>query len=121
MIRERARCCHSAAGAGGPTRHVEFYDRYLPRVFARDPEIESGWCPQWRDHPAAESGVDALWRAFEALQQDPGGGLASWWSNLAIPIMRELAIPIMRELLDERGTFAGCSATRHTPTSRPLP
>lgn len=93
--------------------HVEFYERYLSQVFARDPEIEPGWCPEWREHPAAEAGVDALWRAWEQLQQDPGAGLASWWANLALPIMREL--------LDERGTFGGCSATRHTPTTRPLP
>ena len=27
----------------------------------------------------------------------------------------------MPELLDERGSFAGCSTTRHTPVGQPLP
>jgi len=92
---------------------VQFYDQLLSQVFAQDPEREPGWCPEWREHPAAAFTVAALWRAFEQLQQDPGAGLASWLVNLAIPAMREL--------LDERGTFAGCSAERHTPTTRPLP
>ena len=38
-----------------------------------------------------------------------------------ITISTDSSLPITPELLDERGTFAGCSATRHTtPVGQPL-
>ena len=93
--------------------HVAFYEAFLAPIFPQLEDAEPGWCPQWRDHPAAENGVAALWRAWEILQQDPGPGQASWLANLAIPIMRELR--------DDDGPFRGCSPARHTPTAMSLP
>lgn len=94
--------------------HVEFYREYLSLAFARDTEaMKSSWCAQWRAHPEAEAGVDALWRAWEVCQLDYGTGLAGWLANLAYPIMERL--------LDGEGTFKGCTRDKHEPLGDPLP
>ncbi|MBA3489034.1 MAG: DUF4913 domain-containing protein, partial [Longispora sp.] len=41
--------------------------------------IPARWCPTWWDHPEAVARLTALWRAWEALQPDPGSGMSSWW------------------------------------------
>lgn len=88
--------------------HVEFFFQEFRAWFAEPNGGTRGraeWCPHWRDHPEADRAVDALWRAWEVLQRDPGTGLAVWLANYVYPIMDRV--------LDPGGTFAACSRSRH--------
>ena len=58
------------------------------------------FCPQWWKHPEAIARMDALWRAFEQLRQDPGTGMSVFW--------RDHADHHMSVLLDGDGPFKGC-------------
>ena len=58
------------------------------------------FCPQWWKHPEAVARIDALWRAFEALRQDPGTGMSVFW--------RDHVDHHMTVLLDADGPFKGC-------------
>ncbi len=58
------------------------------------------FCPQWWKHPEAVARMDALWRAFEQLRQDPGTGMSVFW--------RDHADHHMTVLLDSDGPFKGC-------------
>ena len=63
------------------------------------------WCPEWWKHPEAVARMDALWRAFEQLRQDPGTGMSVFW--------RDHADHHMSVLLDADGPFKGCEE-RHS-------
>jgi hypothetical protein len=58
------------------------------------------WCPQWWKHPEAVARMDALWRSFEQLRQDPGTGMSVFW--------RDHVDHHMSVLLDADGPFKGC-------------
>ena len=58
------------------------------------------FCPEWWKHPEAVARMDALWRAFEQLRQDPGTGMSVFW--------RDHADHHMSVLLDADGPFKGC-------------
>jgi Domain of unknown function (DUF4913) len=58
------------------------------------------FCPEWWKHPEAVARMDALWRAFEQLRQDPGIGMSVFW--------RDHADHHMSVLLDADGPFKGC-------------
>jgi hypothetical protein len=58
------------------------------------------FCPQWWKHPEAVARMDALWRAFEQLRQDPGTGMSVFW--------RDHVDHHMSVLLDADGPFKGC-------------
>ena len=58
------------------------------------------FCSQWWKHPEAVARMDALWRAFEQLRQDPGTGMSVFW--------RDHADHHMSVLLDADGPFKGC-------------
>lgn len=77
------------------------------------PPAEAGlvWCAEWYRHPQALSRLDAIWRAWEHLRQDPALGIANWWLHYADPTMRAL--------MDPHGPFARC-ADGHQP-DEPLP
>ena len=80
---------------------------FLP-TFRRQFGGELRWCTQWHDHPEAQLRLEALWRSWEALRLDPTLGVATWLTNYADP---QLAA-----LLQRSGTFAGCTADRHSAT-----
>ncbi|WP_235532561.1 DUF4913 domain-containing protein [Nocardioides sp. Root140] len=84
-----------------------FVNDFLSKVYARPVHRQTSWkwCSHWWDHPEAVSRLEALWKAFEALRQDPGTGGAVWW--------RDYADPTMAALADPEGTFAECSDTSH--------
>lgn len=58
------------------------------------------FCPEWWKHPEAVARMDALWRAFEQLRQDPGIGMSVFW--------RDHVDHHMSVLLDADGPFKGC-------------
>ena len=58
------------------------------------------WCPQWWRHAEAVARLEALWRAWEHLRQDPATGLSVWF--------RDHADHHMTVLLDADGPFKGC-------------
>ncbi len=88
----------------------QFYNDYLCEVFARDPNRgANNWCSSWFEHLEARIVVEALWKSWEVLRQDPDMGMAVW--------MRDYAYPLMSRLFDETGTFCACNtdAEGHNP------
>lgn len=43
-----------------------------------DPRNGLRWSARWWDSPEALIRLDAMWRAFESLRQDPGTGISDW-------------------------------------------
>jgi hypothetical protein len=74
---------------------------WLLQVYRRSTRGQARvFCPQWWKHPEAVARMDALWRAFEQLRQDPGTGMSVWF--------RDHADHHMSVLLDADGPFKGC-------------
>ena len=72
---------------------------------------ERVWCPQWWRHPEAVVRLEAMWRSFEALRQDPATGISVW--------LRDHADVHMAQLMSPAGAFRGCHA-RDGHTNDPL-
>jgi hypothetical protein len=70
------------------------------------------WCPTWWDHPEAKERLDALWRAYEHLQDDHDLGPITFLNNHLDPTLQVLLAPT--------GPFARCTPDRHEP-HQPLP
>jgi hypothetical protein len=113
---------HERAGAAGgePGAPVfatleEWVEKYLLNVYRRSVDgTAMTWCREWWRHPEAYLRLDALWRAWEYLRQQPATGMAVW--------MRDYCDPHMAVLLSESGPFKGCEPTRHSAYElRPLP
>lgn len=113
---------HERAGAeggepGAPvfTTLEEWVESYLLNVYRRSVDgTAMTWCREWWRHPEAYLRLDALWRAWEFLRQQPATGMAVW--------MRDYCDPHMGVLLSESGPFKGCEPARHTAYElRPLP
>lgn len=79
---------------------------YLADLYRREvfDSAERTWCPRWWDHPEAVARLEAMWRAFEALRQDPATGISIWF--------RDHADTHMAQLMQPHGPFRGCSAKR---------
>ncbi len=72
------------------------------------------WCPQWWRHAEAIARLEAMWRSWEHLRQDPATGVSVWF--------RDHADPHMAVLLDPDGPFKPCSPEKgHVPRAEPLP
>lgn len=106
------------SGAGEPPALVydtaeEFLHQHLLPLYNRPLDARNGkWCPKWYLHAEAVSRMDSLWRAWEHLRLDPATGLSVWW--------KDHADVHMAVLLNQRGPFYACSATRHN-TPEPFP
>lgn len=112
-----ARASEAAGGAGTHYADVyEFVHEFLIHIYARRVSRQNSrfrWCAQWYLHPEAVSRLEALWKAFEHLRQDPTLGPATWW--------RDYTDPTMLALTASDGTFAECSADTHAiPPSLPV-
>lgn len=84
-----------------------FVRDHLADVIERDVGSHSNaWCARWFEHPEAVSRLEALWKAFEALRQDPGTGASSWW--------RDHADPTMAALFAGQGVFRRCVNGKHS-------
>jgi len=85
-----------------------FVPNFLAIVYARpvgDQITGFRWCSTWWEHPEAVSRLEALWKAFETLRQDPTTGAAVWWRDFADPTMSALCSP--------DGPFKQCSDASH--------
>lgn len=91
-----------------------FVRDHLVHVYEREANKQSAfrWCSRWFEHPEAVSRLEALWKAFEALRQDPGVGASVWW--------RDHADPVMSALSSGQGAFRQRSPEKHV-LSAPLP
>lgn len=88
-----------------------FVRDHLTDVIERDVGHHGNrWCPRWFEHPEAVSRLEALWKAFEALRQDPGTGASAWW--------RDHADPTMTALFAGQGVFRSCDKGKHTLGAR---
>jgi hypothetical protein len=79
---------------------------YLADLYRREvfDSSERVWCPKWWEHPEAIARLEAMWRALEALRQDPATGISVWF--------RDHADVHMAQLMQPHGPFRGCTATR---------
>lgn len=81
----------------------EFLREYLRSVYQRGINGRSRvWAARWWEYPEAVIRLEALWRAWEHLRQDPTTGMSVWW--------RDHADHHMPALMDPDGAFAGASA-----------
>ena len=86
---------------------------WLLQVYRRSTRGQARvFCPQWWKHPEAVARMDALWRAFEQLRQDPGTGMSVFW--------RDHADHHMTVLLDADGPFKGCEDGHSTHPLEPI-
>ena len=86
----------------------EWVEKYLLNLYRRSVDgTAMTWCREWWRHPEAYLRLDALWRAWEYLRQQPATGMAVW--------MRDYCDPHMAVLLSESGPFKGCEPMRHSP------
>ena len=86
----------------------EWVEKYLLNLYRRSVDgTAMTWCREWWRHPEAYLRLDALWRTWEYLRQQPATGMAVW--------MRDYCDPHMAVLLSESGPFKGCEPTRHSP------
>jgi hypothetical protein len=92
---------------------LDFVDEMIRPHYRR--EVVDGnsrkWCPQWWAHGEAYRRLDALWRAWEHLRQDPNTGMSVWW--------RDHADHHMSKLFDPQGPFSACSVKHGHKTSLP--
>lgn len=92
-----------------------FVNDFLADAYARpvsDQKTGFRWCSRWWSHTEAVARLEALWRAWEALQRDPKTGPATWWLHYCDPTMTALTA--------SDGPFARCSdTTHHLPPALP--
>ncbi|MGI5217505.1 DUF4913 domain-containing protein [Nocardia sp. CA-290969] len=95
---------------------VDFVENYLSVVYRRQVSdlSDTVWCPEWWKHIEAVVRLQAVWRAWEHLRQDPATGLSVWFLDHADPHMAVL--------LNPRGPFKYCSVRNgHKEMLEPLP
>ena len=86
----------------------EWLRDYLSVVYWRWLGTRHVWCPRWWAHPEAVVRVEGMWRSWEKMRSaDAAMGIASWFTDVADPMMRELLSP--------DGPFKGCGPERHRP------
>jgi hypothetical protein len=78
----------------------EFVREYLRHVYKRPINARHRyWAAEWWRYDEAVIRLEALWRAWEHLRQDPGLGMSVWW--------RDHADHHMPVLMDPDGPFGG--------------
>ena len=60
------------------------------------------WAARWWEYDEAVIRIEALWRSWEHLRQDPSTGMSVWW--------RDHADHHMSVLMDPQGPFAAADA-----------
>lgn len=71
------------------------------------------WCAQWWKHAEGITRLEALWRSWEYLRQDPHTGISVW--------LRDHADYHMAVLLSADGPFKGCKPDKHGERLAKLP
>ncbi len=78
----------------------EFVREYLIGAYRRRIDGQNRvWAAKWWEYDEAVIRLDALWRAWEKLRQDPSTGMSVWW--------RDHADHHMGVLFSPDGPFAG--------------
>lgn len=93
----------------------EFVREYLIGAYRRRIDGQRNlWPARWWEYDEAVIRLEALWRSWEMLRQDPSTGMSVWW--------RDHADHHMAVLLSSDGPFAGCEpeAGRNS-AGEPLP
>ncbi|MFK5160051.1 DUF4913 domain-containing protein [Propionibacterium freudenreichii] len=82
----------------------EFLREYLRNVYRRKIDGKTRiWAARWWEYDEAVIRIEALWRSWEHLRQDPSTGMSVWW--------RDHADHHMSVLMDPQGPFAAADAT----------
>ncbi|WP_250444590.1 DUF4913 domain-containing protein [Actinotalea sp. C106] len=94
----------------------EFVREYLRHVYKRRIDGRHRcWAGQWWRYDEAVIRLEALWRAWEHLRQDPATGMSIWF--------RDHADHHMPALMDPDGPFAGATDGEENTSKKgePLP
>lgn len=94
----------------------EFVREYLRHVYRRRIDGRHRcWAGEWWRYDEAVIRLEALWRAWEHLRQDPATGMIIWWRDHA-----DHHMPI---LMDPDGPFAAAieGAANTSKRGAPLP
>jgi hypothetical protein len=95
----------------------EFYREFLRWAYARPIDGTSLiWAADWYNYNEARIRIEALWRSWEFLRNDPATGISVWY--------RDHADHHMPVLMDPDGPFASCERYDGANTARagePLP
>lgn len=93
---------------------AEWVQEWLFPVYRRSVRgHQRTWCSQWWNHAEAVARLEALWRAWEHLRQDPATGLSVWF--------RDHADHHMTVLLDADGPFKSCDGQHSEHPVEELP
>jgi hypothetical protein len=96
-----------------PTLNAFVADHLSPLIRRRLNGSARTWCPAWWRHAEAISRLDAVWRAWEHLRQDPLLGMSTWWLYHCDPHLTVL-------MDADNGPLAACT-TKNGHTDRPFP
>ena len=96
----------------------EFVREYLRNVYRRrvgGQQVSRKWAARWWQYDEAVIRLEALWRSWEHLRNDPATGMSVWW--------RDHADHHMAVLFDEAGPFAAADdeAENTNRKGEPLP
>ncbi|GGC17787.1 DUF4913 domain-containing protein [Cellulomonas carbonis] len=95
----------------------EFVREYLRNVYRRKIAGDGRtrvWAAEWWKYDEAVIRLEALWRAWEHLRQEPTTGMSVWW--------RDHADHHMAMLMDPDGPFAGAEGLNNScKRGEPLP
>ncbi|WP_082775424.1 DUF4913 domain-containing protein [Pseudoclavibacter helvolus] len=94
----------------------EFVREYLIGAYRRRVDGQNRvWAARWWEYDEAVIRLDALWRAWEKLRQDPSTGMSVWW--------RDHADHHMIMLFSPDGPFAGVKESEENRNKKgePLP
>lgn len=93
---------------------LSFVTEYLTPLYRRAVTgTATTWCAQWWKHAEGITRLEALWRSWEHLRQDPHTGISVW--------LRDHADHHMAVLLSAEGPFKGCKPDKHTERVPKLP
>jgi uncharacterized protein DUF4913 len=93
---------------------LSFVTEYLTPMYRRAVSgTNMTWCAQWWKHAEGIVRLEALWRSWEHLRQDPHTGLSVW--------LRDHADHHMAILLSAEGPFKGCKLDKHAERVAKLP
>ena len=85
---------------------MAFVTEYLTPLYRRAVTgTATTWCAQWWKHAEGVTRLEALWRSWEHLRQDPHTGISVW--------LRDHADHHMAVLLNADGPFKGCKPEKH--------
>ena len=81
----------------------EFVREYLRNAYRRRIDGKARiWAARWWEYDEAVIRLEALWRSWEHLRQDPSTGMSIWW--------RDHADHHMSVLMDPQGPFHSAEA-----------